>query len=88
MPIELSDELIQLQQAAVDAQREATASPYSAEAWRPWLTSAEACQEAVTTHAKATGQPRFEVEAELKLAVLHPEKYAEKKRKEAEKAKK
>jgi hypothetical protein len=32
VPIELSDELIQLQQATVAAQREAQAGPYSAEA--------------------------------------------------------
>ncbi|APE21430.1 MULTISPECIES: hypothetical protein [Streptomyces] len=88
MPIKLSDELIQIQQAAVDAQREAQAGPYSAEAWTPWLEAATVIQAAITEHAKATGQSRFDVEAEVKLAVLNPEGYAEKKRKEAEKAKK
>ncbi|MFE7580793.1 hypothetical protein ACFU5Y_04405 [Streptomyces gardneri] len=37
MPIGLSGELIQLQQATVAAQREAQASSYSAEAWGPWI---------------------------------------------------
>ncbi|WP_328941505.1 hypothetical protein OG259_07480 [Streptomyces sp. NBC_00250] len=86
MPIELSDELIQLQQAAVAAQQEAQSGPYSAEAWGPWLEAAQASQAAITEHAEATSQSRFDVEAEVKLAVLNPEGYAEKKRKEAEKA--
>jgi len=86
VPIKLSDELIQLQQATVAAQQEAQAGPYSAEAWSPWLEAAQASQNAITEHAKATDQSRFDVEAEVKLAVLNPEKYAEKKRKEAEKA--
>jgi hypothetical protein len=86
VPIELSDELIQLQHAAVAAQQAAQAGPYSADAWNPWLEAAQASQVAITEHAKATSQSRFDVEAEVKLAVHNPEKYAEKKRKEAEKA--
>jgi hypothetical protein len=71
--IELSDELIQLQREAVEAQRISTAGAYSAEAWRPWREAAERLHAAVTEHAKATGANRFEVEAALKRAVLHPE---------------
>ena len=71
--IELSDDLIQLQRDAVEAQREATAGAYSAEAWRPWLEAAEKLHAAVTAHAEATEQNRYEVEAALKKVVLHPE---------------
>ncbi|MFJ7070195.1 hypothetical protein [Streptomyces sp. NPDC101115] len=73
MAIELTDELIQLQRAAIEAQKTATAGPYSAEAWRPWLEAADQLQAAVTAHAKATSQNRFDVETALKKAVLHPE---------------
>lgn len=67
MAIELTDELIELERSAWVAEQEALAGPYSAEAWRPWLDAA------VTAHAAATGQNRFEVEAELKRRVRHPE---------------
>ena len=73
MAIELSDELIQLQRAAVEARETATAGAYSAEAWRPWLEAADQLQAAVTAHANATGQNRYDVETALKRTVLHPE---------------
>jgi ABC-type taurine transport system ATPase subunit len=71
--IKLSDELIELERRAVAAAEAARGVPYSTEAWRPWLDAAEAVQAAVTAHAAATGQNRFEVEAELKRIVRHPE---------------
>lgn len=63
MAIELSDDLIQLERAAW------------AEIQAGVLTvaSAAAVQAAVTEHAKATGQPRDVVEAELKRRVRYPE---------------
>lgn len=73
MAIELSNELIELERKAWAAQQEAQDKPYSAEAWAPWLDAAERVQAAVTAHAEATGQNRFEVEAELKRRVRHPE---------------
>ncbi|MFG2328230.1 hypothetical protein ACGFMM_01255 [Streptomyces sp. NPDC048604] len=73
MAIELSDDLIQLQRSAVEAQREATVGAYSAEAWKPWLEAAEKLHAEITAHAEATGQSRFAVEAALKKAVLHSE---------------
>ena len=73
MAIELSDELIQLQRAAVEAREMATAGAYSAEAWRPWLEAANQLQAAVTAHAEATGQNRYDVETTLKRTVLHAE---------------
>lgn len=72
MAIELSDELIQLQCAANEAREKATAGPYSAEAWRPWLDAVEAVQAAVVEHAKATGQNRYQVEMAVKLATREP----------------
>lgn len=47
--------------------------PARAEAWRPWLDAAEVVQAAITAHADATGQNRYEVEAALKKLVRHPE---------------
>ncbi|MEV5940657.1 hypothetical protein [Streptomyces sp. NPDC051994] len=73
MAIELNDELIELERKAWAAQQEAQDRPYSAEAWAPWLDAAERVQAAITAHAEATGQNRFEVEAELKRVVRHPE---------------
>lgn len=68
MAIELTDELIQLQRAANTARETATAGAYSAEAWRPWSDAVDAVQAAVTEHAKATGQNRYEVEQAAKAA--------------------
>lgn len=73
MAIELSDDLIQLQHTAVAARAEATAGGYSPQAWRPWLNAAEAVQQAVTAHAEATGQNRYEVEQAVKKAVRSAE---------------
>lgn len=73
MAIELTDELIRLQRAANAAQEQATAGPYSAAAWRPWLDAAEAVQAAVVEHAKETGQNRYEVEMAVKLAARQSE---------------
>lgn len=72
MAIELTDELINLQREAVAARETATAGGYDAEAWRPWREAAMRLHEAVTAHAEATEQNRFEVEAALKSAVRHP----------------
>lgn len=66
--IELTDELIQLQRAANTARETATAGTYSAEAWRPWSDAVDVVQAAVTEHAKATGQNRYEVEMAVKKA--------------------
>jgi hypothetical protein len=71
--IELTDELIQLQRETVAAREAATAGGYDSEAWRVWRGAAERLQAAVTAHAEATEQNRYEVERELKKRVLHPE---------------
>ena len=73
MAIELTQELIELERSVVAAREKALAGPYSAEAWAPWRDAAEAVHAAVTAHAEATGQPRCDVEAELKRVVRHPE---------------
>lgn len=77
MTIKLSDELIELERKAWAAQQEALAGPYSPESWRPWLDATEAVQAAITAHAAATGQNRFEVEAAVKKAVRHSEEPGE-----------
>ena len=63
MEIELTDELIQLERAAWAEQQEN----------RLTVATAAAVQAAVTAHAQATGQNRYEVERELKRRVRHPE---------------
>lgn len=67
--IELTDDLIQLQRAAAAAYEEAMREGYSFDAWAPWLAAAEAVQAAVTAHAAATRQNRYEVEMAVKAAV-------------------
>ncbi|MGW9237968.1 hypothetical protein FKO01_19710 [Mesorhizobium sp. B2-3-3] len=66
-----SEHLIQLCQAAVKAERQATSQPYSKEGWAPWLDAAEAFQRAVT--AEAGNGDRYALEQAAKKAVLHPE---------------
>lgn len=68
MAIELTPDLIELQRAANAAREAATSETYTTEGWRPWLKAAEAVQAAVTAHAAATGQDRYEVEQALKTA--------------------
>lgn len=63
MAIELSDELIKLEQAAwAEIQAKALT-----------VDTAAAVQAAITEHAKATGQSRYDVEMELKKCVRHSE---------------
>ena len=61
MAIELSDELIKLEQAAW-AEIQAGALT---------VDTAHAVQLAVTAHAEATGQSRYDIEAALKKRVRH-----------------
>ncbi|MEU2487012.1 hypothetical protein ABZ593_20690 [Streptomyces sp. NPDC012617] len=73
MAIELTDELIQLERAALDAQAVATSPSPPAGAWTAWREAAQAVQRAVTEHAAATEESRVDVEMALKKAVRHPE---------------
>ncbi|MFF1834256.1 hypothetical protein ACFVXE_08625 [Streptomyces sp. NPDC058231] len=63
MAIELSDELVELEKAAWAEQQE----------HRLTVETAARVQAAITAHAEATGQSRYEVEMELKRVVRHPE---------------
>ncbi|WP_282697394.1 hypothetical protein [Streptomyces sp. CC208A] len=63
MAIELTDELIRLEEAAWAEQQAGALT----------VATAEAVQAAITAHAEATGQSRFDVEAALKKHVRHPE---------------
>ncbi|MFD6361322.1 hypothetical protein ACFWFX_15920 [Streptomyces roseolus] len=63
MAIELSDELIKLEEAAWAEQQAGALT----------VETAAAVQAAVTEHAAATGQSRYDVEAALKKKVRHPE---------------
>lgn len=71
--IEPTDELIQLQRAAIDAQNAVTSGTPPDGAWETWRVAAAKFQAAITAHAAATGQNRVEVEMAVKKAVLHPE---------------
>ncbi|MEV6164236.1 hypothetical protein AB0L71_20305 [Streptomyces sp. NPDC052052] len=62
MAIELTDELIELERAAWTEQQEN----------RLTVETAQRVQAAITAHAEATGQPRYEIERELKRVVRHP----------------
>ncbi|MGW2837293.1 hypothetical protein ACWCWD_06230 [Streptomyces sp. NPDC001493] len=63
MAIELTDELIELERAAWAEQQDG----------RLTVSTAAAVQAAITAHAAATGQNRYEVEKSLKRLVRHPE---------------
>lgn len=73
MTIELTDELIGLQRAALAAQAEAITSPYTAESWAPWQKAATRVQQAITNHAEATQTNRVDVEMAVKKAARNPE---------------
>ncbi|MFF7851940.1 hypothetical protein ACFZDF_30775 [Streptomyces sp. NPDC007910] len=63
MAIELSDDLIKLEQQAWTEIQAGTLT----------VDTAAAVQAAITEHAKALGEDRFKVEAALKKHVRHPE---------------
>ncbi|WP_327123595.1 hypothetical protein [Streptomyces sp. NBC_01727] len=63
MAIELSDELIELEKAAWNEQQEN----------RLTVETAARVQAAITAHAEATEQNRYDVERELKRVVRHLE---------------
>ncbi|GCD46103.1 hypothetical protein [Streptomyces paromomycinus] len=67
MTIELTDELIK---AEIAAWAEIQAGELTVE-------TAERVQSAITAHAEATGQSRYEVEKALKKRVRHPDPEAE-----------
>ncbi|MFH9248248.1 hypothetical protein ACH4LK_22805 [Streptomyces lydicus] len=62
MAIELSNELIELEQKAWDEIQAGTLT----------VETASAVQDAITAHAEATGQSRLSVETELKRRIRHP----------------
>ncbi|RSS78591.1 hypothetical protein EF918_20375 [Streptomyces sp. WAC06614] len=70
--MELTDELIRLQQASDEA-REAVFTGGDPEAWAVWRERAAEVQNAVTAYAKEIGEPRNAVEAALKKAARHPD---------------
>ncbi|MFE1550565.1 hypothetical protein [Streptomyces sp. NPDC058718] len=75
MAIELSDDLIQLETKAWE----------EIQARALTVDTAVEVQAAITAHAKATEQSRFDVEVEVKFRVRNPEAYEarEQKRREA-----
>ncbi|MFJ9644997.1 hypothetical protein [Streptomyces sp. NPDC101206] len=71
MAIELTDELIQLQQASDDAWAVVREAPTD-EAYAAWRDRAAEVQAAVTAYAAEIGEPRNKVEATLKSRVRRP----------------
>ena len=63
MAIELPEDLIQLETKAWTEIQAVTLT----------VETAEAVQAAITAHAKATGESRFEVEAAVKKKIRNPE---------------
>ncbi|SFT31794.1 hypothetical protein [Streptomyces sp. ok210] len=73
MAINIPEDLIGLERKAVEEQKKAHGQPYTEERWAPWREAAAAFQAALTAHAEATGENRYELEMAVKKAVLHPE---------------
>ncbi|MFJ2882500.1 MULTISPECIES: hypothetical protein [unclassified Streptomyces] len=73
MTIKLTDELIQLERAAMEAQNAAMSASPPEGAWAAWRDAAAEVQAAITEHAAATDQSRVQVEMAVKKAVRHPE---------------
>ena len=67
------EDLVQLEQAAVDAHNALTAAGNPAAARQAAVDTAAAFQAAVTEHAAEKGEPRVDVEMAVKKAVRHPE---------------
>lgn len=63
MTIKLTDELIELERTAWAEQQEAQLT----------VEAAARVQAAITAHAAASGQPRYEIERELKRVVRYPD---------------
>ncbi|MFE2555958.1 hypothetical protein ACFXGT_07970 [Streptomyces sp. NPDC059352] len=76
MAINLSDELIHLETKAWE----------EIQAKALTVDTAAAVQAAITAHAAATKQSRYDVEAEVKFRVRNPEAYEERERKRREAA--
>lgn len=72
---DIPDNLINLERAA-EAERTQLASlvgeAYDVQ-WRRWRAAADTFHGAVTEHAKAIGQNRYELEQDVKKAVRHGE---------------
>ncbi|MFD9561552.1 hypothetical protein [Streptomyces sp. NPDC059994] len=66
-------QLCELKRAVEQAREAATAGAYSGDAWQPWIDAADQFQRAVTAHAVEHRLNRYDVEAAVKKAVLHPE---------------
>ncbi|MET9073809.1 hypothetical protein ABZX95_16915 [Streptomyces sp. NPDC004232] len=68
------EDLVNLERTAVEAHaRISNPDVDMAAARQAWIEAAAAFQAAVTEHAEAEGQSRFEVEMAVKKAVRHPE---------------
>ncbi|MFL6096099.1 MAG: hypothetical protein ACJ71Y_11675 [Blastococcus sp.] len=67
------EDLMQLEQAAVDAHNALATADNPAAARQAAVDTAAAFQAAVTLHAAEKGESRVEVEMAVKRAVRHPE---------------
>lgn len=67
------EDLVQLEQAAVDAHHALATADNPAAARQAAVDTAAAFQAAVTEHAAEKGKSRVEVEMAVKRAVRHPE---------------
>ncbi len=69
--IDLPSELLELEQAALDAQAAASSPSPPEGAWAAWREAAMAVHVAITEHAAATSTSRVDVEMAVKKAVRH-----------------
>jgi hypothetical protein len=71
--VNIPDDLIRLERSAEEERAKLaglTGTEYE-EQWRVWRTASEAVQAAITEHASAAGENRYEVEQAVKVAVRH-----------------
>ncbi|MEU2730083.1 hypothetical protein ABZ650_20440 [Streptomyces griseoviridis] len=71
--MDIPDNLIMLERSAEEARAKLAGLDGEERhaQWRTWRTAAEQIQAAITAHAAATGESRYEVEQAVKKAVRH-----------------
>jgi uncharacterized protein YukE len=73
--VDIPDDLINLERTAEEARGRLaglTGAEYDAQ-WKAWREASTTVQAAITAHAKATGENRYDVEQAVKRTVRHAE---------------
>ncbi|MET9483619.1 hypothetical protein [Streptomyces sp. NPDC006638] len=70
MAIEITDDLVGLQQKALGEEAKARSVPYSVSAWAPWLRAAQEVDAAITEYAKEKNKNRMDVAIAVRKAAV------------------